>query len=223
MLLPEREQQHDRRWHWLRVLRDAVEVVAIVAAGAWAFYVFAYENRIKPSQAPTQLTYTVTMEKGGTHDGLTAIKLKIYIKNIGTVRAHFLAFALWITGEKVEPSRTAREPQTIGDLKTLNAFYTTSSPVPVFGYTYLTHLADPKTGIDFSLDPGNDSEREALFYVPAGRFDLLEANLSARFTKFEDKPIPVRVRMNERGIPVFDADDNVADNVVANLSQLDLH
>ena len=33
----------------MAIVRDVVEVIAIVAAGIWAFYVFAYENRIKPS------------------------------------------------------------------------------------------------------------------------------------------------------------------------------
>jgi hypothetical protein len=41
-----------RDHHAVAIVRDVVEVVAIIAAGAWAFYIFAYENRIKPAMAP---------------------------------------------------------------------------------------------------------------------------------------------------------------------------
>jgi hypothetical protein len=45
--------------HAFAVVRDIVEVVAIVAAGIWAFYVFAYENRIKPSLADPNVDVSV--------------------------------------------------------------------------------------------------------------------------------------------------------------------
>ena len=46
MLFSSRDPEH--RSHLLHLVRDVVEIVAIVLAGAWAFYVFIYENRIVP-------------------------------------------------------------------------------------------------------------------------------------------------------------------------------
>jgi hypothetical protein len=39
------------------------DVVAIVAAGVWAFYVFAYENRIKPSLAGPEVNVVASMQR----------------------------------------------------------------------------------------------------------------------------------------------------------------
>jgi hypothetical protein len=33
-------------------LRHVVEVLALVAAGAWAFYTFIYQEKIKPANEP---------------------------------------------------------------------------------------------------------------------------------------------------------------------------
>ncbi|MGB8627603.1 MAG: hypothetical protein WCD03_15755 [Candidatus Cybelea sp.] len=46
-----------------------VEIVAIVLAGAWAFYVFIYENRIKPSFTDLQTDVSATMQKTSQRDG----------------------------------------------------------------------------------------------------------------------------------------------------------
>jgi hypothetical protein len=46
--------------------------VAIVVAGLWAFYVFAYENRIKPSFTNPQVEFNATMTKGAEQNGLPA-------------------------------------------------------------------------------------------------------------------------------------------------------
>ena len=49
----------------IAVVRDVVEVVAIVAAGIWAFYIFAYENSFKPSHAPPAINVKTTLQKLG--------------------------------------------------------------------------------------------------------------------------------------------------------------
>ena len=51
------------RSHRVRIVRDVVEIVAILAAGFWAFYVFVYENRIKPSFSDPQVSVGATLEK----------------------------------------------------------------------------------------------------------------------------------------------------------------
>ena len=38
----------------LATMRSVVEIVAIVAAGFWALYVFAYEQRSKPASEPPE-------------------------------------------------------------------------------------------------------------------------------------------------------------------------
>jgi hypothetical protein len=59
----------------LTMVRDIVEIVAIVAAGIWAFYVFVYENRIKPTLQPPDVTITGSIERIGRVHGLDTIRL----------------------------------------------------------------------------------------------------------------------------------------------------
>ena len=84
--------RHDaKRRTTVGLIRDVVEVVAIVAAGAWAFYIFAYENRIKPSWASPEVNFTATMQRLGERNGLIAVRVHQTMHNFGTVPANFWA------------------------------------------------------------------------------------------------------------------------------------
>lgn len=182
-----------RDHHAVAIVRDVVEVVAIVAAGIWAFYVFAYENRIKPSLLPPELNVSASMTKLGEHDGLIGIGLHLELHNIGTVKVHFLGVAVNVYGQRI----AAAAPQGSVDRATLrwefNGFYRALPRVPAYSYGYVTQLGDPRTGVDAFLNPGGSIEDERTFYVPQGRFDLLTMGIDATYTKFEDKTIPTHL------------------------------
>jgi hypothetical protein len=90
--------------HLIAILRDVVEVLAIIAAGVWAFYIFAYENRIKPSMANPDVDVTASIQRIGEQNGLVAIGLHMRLHNIGTVKAHFLGIAVNVYGQRVVSS-----------------------------------------------------------------------------------------------------------------------
>lgn len=54
----------------IKHVRHAAEVVAIIAAGVWAAYVFVYEERLKPLAEPPRLTITPswTVKNEGAYD-----------------------------------------------------------------------------------------------------------------------------------------------------------
>jgi hypothetical protein len=62
--------------HTIAIARDVIEIVAIIAAGAWAFYVFIYENRIKPSFAKPDINVTASIQRLGERNGMIAIGLR---------------------------------------------------------------------------------------------------------------------------------------------------
>jgi hypothetical protein len=84
----------------------------------------------------------------------------------------------------------------------LKAYYTESAGTPVFGRAYLTQMADPASSSTTELDPGSVLGRDTVFFVPAGRFDYLEAHLSAVFTK-QSQPTPTTITFNAAHLPVF--------------------
>ncbi|MGA8533130.1 MAG: hypothetical protein WB615_03350 [Candidatus Tumulicola sp.] len=213
-----------RHAHRVRIVRDIVEIVAFLAAGVWAFYTFAYENRIKPSLANPELNFVVTMEKLGQRNGLIGVRLHTEIHNIGTVPSNIVGLSYWIVGKRVDPRSEPQKPVVSHNTAVLKAFYRESPGTPVYGSAYLTHMADAKSLSRTEIEPGGDLARDSVFFVPVGRFDYLEAHLSARFTK-ETKATPTTIRFNKQGVPVFDVAPNRpdVDENSAIPSQLDLN
>jgi hypothetical protein len=175
------------RIHGLHVARDIVEIVAIVLAGIWAFYTFVYENQIKPAFAPPELNFSATLQKVGEHRGLVGVRIRAEYENVGTTHLHFLGLAINVDGQNVRPSRALRPaeltPSDAPNTATLQAFYTLTPRTPVFTLAYLTQLADPRTGFDYGLDPGNKFPIDEIFYVPSRRFDRLIAHMDVIFVK----------------------------------------
>ncbi len=185
--------------HLIAIVRDTVEVLAILAAGVWAFYVFAYENRIKPSMANPDVDVTAAIQRIGERNGLIAVGLHLQLRNIGTVRAHFLGIAVNVYGQRV----VDRGPNVSANAHPLRyefeGFYRTGPRIPVYAYAYVTQLGDPSTREDTALDPGTTIDNFRTFYVPQKRFDLLTVGIDAPYTKFEDSVIPTRLVVKPLG------------------------
>ena len=184
--------------HAIAIVRDVVEIVAILAAGIWAFYVFAYENRIKPAAAEPEVNVTASMQRLSQRNGLLAVGLHLELHNIGTVRAHFLGMAINVYGRRivVGPRAPARPQGTRYDFE---GFYRMTPEVPVYSYAYITQLGDPSTGEDSLLDPGSTIENDRTFYVPERQFDLLTLAIDAPFTKFDKTTLPSRLTVSRLG------------------------
>jgi hypothetical protein len=222
--MPHEVVERERRARSVWIVRDIVEVVAIVAAGIWAFYTFVYENRIKPSFADPELNFIVTMEKLGRHDSLVGIRLHTEIHNVGTVQANLVGLSFWVVGKRVVPERRALPPVVTHNTARLRAFYRETAGVPVFGDAYLTNIGDARSQERTQIQPGGNLARDEVFFVPAGRFDYLQAHMSARFTK-ENRPTPTTITFNQQGIPVFNVPPDRTDlnENSAIPSQLDLN
>lgn len=180
-------------------MRDVVEIVAILAAGIWAFYIFAYENRIKPSFASPDLDVTASMQKISEHKGLTAVGLHVQFRNIGTVKAALLAVAINVYGQRVleaqpRPGREAHPLQYV-----FAGYYKMSPLVPVYTNAYVTHHGDPTTTEYTDLDPGTTINNYYTFYVPRGRFDLLTLGIDAPYTKYENLALPTQLVKASQG------------------------
>lgn len=65
--------------HW----RHLIEIVALVIAAAWAFYVFVYQERIKPASIAPQLQPSVEVSQSPLGDGREFVKAKIDMTHSG--------------------------------------------------------------------------------------------------------------------------------------------
>ncbi len=177
-----------RSAHAIAIARDVVEVIAIVAAGIWAFYVFAYENRIKPSMADPDVNVTASIQRLGERNGLIAVGLHLRLQNIGTVTARFLGVAVNVYGQRIVAKLPYVAPQRHLIKYEFDGFYRMGPLVPVYTWAYVTHLGDPSSLQETGLDPGSTIDNYRTLYVPQNRFDLLTVGIDAPYTKF-DKPV----------------------------------
>jgi hypothetical protein len=170
----------------ISAIRDIVEIVAIIAAGCWAFYVFAYENRIKPSFAEPEVNVTASMRLLSVHNGLIGIGIHTQFHNVGTVPAHFLAYAVSVYGQRVTPQVPSAHKTNPG-LKIDDAMFSRiDKPTAVYTWGYITKQGNPASTQESGLDPGSSLENDQIFYVPQGRFDLLTMAIDAPYTKYDD-------------------------------------
>ncbi|HLX26531.1 MAG TPA: hypothetical protein VKR05_06020 [Candidatus Cybelea sp.] len=188
-----------RKNHAVAVVRDMIEIVAIVAAGVWAFYVFAYENRIKPAMASPDVDVKASMTRLGEHNGLIAVNLHLQLQNVSSVNAHFLGLAVNVYGQRIVASNSPLFERPASSRYNFRGFFRAEPRVPVYGYAYVTNLGDPSSTQDTKLDPGNTIANDYTFYVPKGRFDLLTLGVQFPYTKFDDAGIPAHLAVTAQG------------------------
>ncbi|HEY1653892.1 MAG TPA: hypothetical protein VGF86_02125 [Candidatus Tumulicola sp.] len=185
----EREGRNDR----ITVARDVVEVVAIVAAGIWAFYIFAYENSFKPAHAPPSINVKTTIAKLGSHDGVIGVRIRTELRNSSTVPVRLLGFALTLYGQRVSRSAHELPPVVTATEERLRAFYDVSAPVPLYSFAHISKAVDPTSEYDSELGPGNSWDEEEIAYVPQHRFNLVTASVNVLYAR--DGATGLRVRL----------------------------
>jgi hypothetical protein len=207
-----------------RLVRDVAEVVAIVLAGAWAIYTFAWQNLLVPAIRPPSLVATIQMRHVGNEGSLAVIRLDESLHNTGINTVHFLGYSITVLGERVRPSATALPAKTENGGNVLEPYYTFSKPSVVYRDAFLTQLADPTTGRDLFLYPGQLTTLTREFYVPRAKFTRLVAWLIATYTKNENRTIPTTMTIEPSGRPHFDsqAPDGVVFMYNEPLAELDL-
>lgn len=213
-----------RRLNWLhtRVVRDVVEVVAIALAGGWALYVFVYQNMIVPSLAAPSPSFTVQMRHVGNDGPLAVIRLDETIRNIGTVRIHFLGHSITVLGMRVIQLQTPREPTRASTQAQLYAYSRFSKPQVVYRDILVTSLGQPSHAQDLVVEPGVQVSISTEFYVPLGLFNRLEAFLTAPYTKNDSHPIATTVTIGHSGLPHFHWKGGDAMQIAAPVAELDL-
>jgi hypothetical protein len=217
-----RRGARDQSPNALERTRDIIEIGAIVTAGIWALYVFVYENRIKPAHEPVNLEFKATMSQLSQRDGLIAIRLDTVSRNLGTTRVQFLGFGYYVEGVCVIPSSAPTYPANLPTRSVMFGAYRYSAPIVVWRTAYVTHVGNLKESADLFLDPGNEDERDFLFYVKAGRFDQLVASVDAVYTKSTALSIPTAMSISRTGIPSFSPQGNDYERSSSVLTHLDL-
>ena len=102
--------------HW----RHLVEIVALIIAAAWGFYVFVYQERIKPSYEQPVLEFSVAVSHQPLHGDKELVSVMMPAKNIGPVPLQLDAVVVNIYGvrytDRVTTQRNASGTLTLHTL-----------------------------------------------------------------------------------------------------------
>ncbi len=198
-----------RRSRWSATI---VEIVAILAAGIWAFYVFVYENRIKPTLQPPDVTITGSMDRIGRVHGLDAIRLTVEANNVGSTAVTFLAYSVTVIGTRVALSKTPLYLMRTPYADAFQRHFRLVNPVVVYRNAFLTQEANSNTTTGFALQPASSSKANYVFYVPVGTYDRLNTVFVGRIERKGGPQMKTTMTIGSDGVPVIAGDTNPADD-----------
>ncbi len=203
----------------LGTLRDAVEVVAIVAAGLWALYVFAYEQRFKPASEPPSLRLTGSLYKLGTHNGLVQLAIKATIYNNGSTNATLIASGFTADGLRYAPNRAPTVDRSIEGLTVYQRDAHVASRTLIYRTVEMTRLASPKYSSSFTLQPGQALPYSAIFAIKAGEFDAVAFYGSIAYSKRDVVgAFPMKAKLTPTNVVYFTATNANSDYTAAEVT-----
>ena len=167
---------------WTKV-RHVVESIAIVAAGAWAFYTFFYQNMIKPAQDPPALHEILTITRLGRDTKRDFIDASFGFQNAGKTEINIAADALNVWGVRYGTRARVHSINTSPVTKSVIREYRNS--VPVVSRHLIARLVDLRQSAqggrpaNITLEPGDEVTLHDVIVLRRGTYDLIESEMIA--------------------------------------------
>jgi hypothetical protein len=86
------------------LIKNVVETLGILCAGAWAISTFWYQDRYVPSKLPVQLDVSTELSDIGRKNGLHALKAHVKLKNSGRRTVYSVASWYNVEAFKIDPA-----------------------------------------------------------------------------------------------------------------------
>ncbi|HEY0615629.1 MAG TPA: hypothetical protein VGC96_13340 [Candidatus Elarobacter sp.] len=176
-----------REPHPIRIIEDrwavtsrVAQTLALILAGAWGFYTFVYQERIKPANATASLDVTFRLERAGTlRGGSPVVRIALHFHNNGSVPTDVYAEAVSLYGLRYG-TRTAIRHRVDQGVIIDDASLPRAKPELVFTSALLRDAARGGVrGRHIYLRPGDSFDEPNYLALPRGRFQALagEAHL----------------------------------------------
>lgn len=162
--------------------RHLIEIVALSVAAIWAFYVFVYQEQIKPAHFTPSLEIKSRVSHTPMRAGSELITVELPERNIGTVPLQLDAAIVNVYGIRFGARMTkwSERRQGSGD------FYA----LPVVSETLLvTRLAvfKPMGGsMESNFSPDREKAPSVNIAVPSGAFDAMRVEYSVCYQREDD-------------------------------------
>jgi hypothetical protein len=181
-----------------RVLRDALQAIALLIAAAWGLYTFVYKEVIVPRNAPAALVVTPVLEAIGRRGDLVLARATFEMANHSDSKVYVPA--MWYSVRGLKLQQVEQEDSTYLRLNRENA----QKPFPTarvsqFTAADLVGSGKVSTEVETWFEPGAEQRVEQLLYIPADRYDAAQLQVQYLITKDIHDVKEVRWRTNDQG------------------------
>ncbi|HTZ54980.1 MAG TPA: hypothetical protein VMB20_07935 [Candidatus Acidoferrum sp.] len=172
-------------------LRHLVEVLALIAAGAWAFYTFIYQEKIKPASEPAILDDTITVQRVGHDRTRDILEVSIHLHNGGKTEIEVAANGYNVWGDRYALSSSRSTRSGPHDYAFDNNERRISRQL-IGSFAELRDAAvGGKRGRHSTIEPDGVVTIPYIIVIPRGKYDVIHAEVTAIPAK-----TPVRPRVN---------------------------
>ncbi len=168
--------------HW----RHLLEIIALIIAAVWAFYVFIYQERIKPATLPVYVESSVAVSHQPIGANVEFINVALNFRNIGSTQADLAGVAANVFGYRFLPKTfayTAAHPKVPGWFDVYDSLGTTQ---PKLLHSYY-HVWQPFGGYGARhLDAGGTSQISFWLGIHRGEYNVVTVAYRYCFTRTGD-------------------------------------
>jgi hypothetical protein len=175
-------------------LRHVVEVLALLAAGIWAFYVFIYQEKIKPASDPAALDDTITIERIGHDRTRDILDVAMRLHNYGKTEIDVAAdgFNLW--GDRFATAVTRGSTNPPYEHVVSNDDPQVSRRLIHSFYELREAAAGGQPNKNTTIEPDGTITISQVVVIPRGEYDVLHGQVVAIPVKTPVRN-PVRVEV----------------------------
>lgn len=196
-------REHRARSHRAVALtRDIIEIVAILAAGAWAIYTFVYQQRIVPANEPPSVLFTGSLQRMAERNGMVQMEYHATLRNTGHTRVYVIAEGFTAIGERYTRAGTPVLLHPFSGGTEYDRSARVLSSATVYRTEELTRYVSAKYGSGYDIDPGEAIPYAGTFLVPQSEFDAVWITGSVAYAKV-DSVYPTKVQYVANGVIVF--------------------
>jgi hypothetical protein len=181
--------------------RIAIEILAIIAAGLWAFYTFVYQEFIKPRLDEPALETSVQIERSGTNSRMAFATVTVTYRNTGKTDVDVIAEAIDIEGVRLNPTRHAARILAGRTSAIIDRRLPIASGKVLYAIALLRDgVVNGYRGNFAILNPGTSYESRYVVSFGRGQFDEVHVFQQCLYVRIpRDRRLPVSIVHGDAG------------------------
>lgn len=173
--------------HW----RHLVEIAALIAAAAWAIYVFIYQEDIKPQNELPHFQPTVIVHHDSLAGGNEFVKVEFHLNNVSRVPISLAGIVVNVYGRKFGDKSGERIEVPLAGVSELNRTLVMSPQRLLYSYYDVWRPFGAPKDKAAELPAGRDFVESFAFGIKQRSFDLARVTYVICYSRPGDSSWPV--------------------------------